>query len=338
MRIVVLASSLSLGNAFILQEQELQISSQASQMLDTISSSLLDPEHNKFSDMGSAMRAVEGQMDVPSAAKLVARRTLTPDVQSLVQGVAGGVNSGSGGFSAAFSEESLAKARRALNELIEKAWVELDDKLMECKGFEDMNRENYGQVTRDIARLIEQINDLERIEAEAVEGIQQKDMEIKGVEDLLEKETQAYNAEYAINSATLTIHQNDLDVFQFILVFTKCDDATSLAQTKVCEAHDGSRMFVFHDSAANEKYNKMLTNTAKKEVNRLLTSLVQQPGNSSEPPAKIPKAPVKDGMSAVEASLSCNPDTVPDCALLHDKLSLSCGASSRTRWMNSQWS
>jgi hypothetical protein len=276
--------------------------------------------------MGSAMRSVEGQMDVPSAAKMVVRRQLTPDVQSLVQGVAGGVNSGSAGFAAGFSEESLAKARRALNELIEKAWIELDDKIMECKGFEDMNRENYGQVTRDIARLIEQINDLERIEAEAVEGINQKDMEIKTVEALLDKETQAYNAEYAINSATLTIHQNDLDVFQFILVFTKCDDATSLSQVKVCQARDGSRTFMFHDSSANEKYSKMLTNTAKREVNRLLTSLVQQPaGNSSEPPSKVAKAPVQDGMSAMEASLACNPDTVPDCALLHDKLSLMWG-------------
>jgi hypothetical protein len=323
MRIAVLASSLSAGNAFILQE--LQISSQASETLDTISSALLDPEHSGFNDIGSAMQTIQNQMDVPSAAKMVSRRTLTPDVQSLVQGVASGVNSGSGGFSAAFSEESLAKARRALNELIEKAWIELDDKIMECKGFEDMNRENYGQVTRDIARLIEQINDLERIEAEAVEGINQKDMEIKGVEDLLEKETSAYNAEYSTNSAQLTIHQNDLDVFQFILVFTKCEDATSLSQVKVCQSQDGSHVFKFHDNAANEKYEKLMTATAKKEVNRLLTSLVQQPMNATEPPSKIPKAAVKDGMSAVEASLSCNPDTVPDCALLHDKLSLMWG-------------
>lgn len=306
----MLASSLSAGNAFILQE--LQISSQASETLDTISSALLDPEHSGFNDIGSAMQTIQNQMDVPSAAKMVSRRTLTPDVQSLVQGVASGVNSGSGGFSAAFSEESLAKARRALNELIEKAWIELDDKIMECKGFEDMNRENYGQVTRDIARLIEQINDLERIEAEAVEGINQKDMEIKGVEDLLEKETSAYNAEYSTNSAQLTIHQNDLDVFQFILVFTKCEDATSLSQVKVCQSQDGSHVFKFHDNAANEKYEKLMTATAKKEVNRLLTSLVQQPMNATEPPSKIPKAAVKDGMSAVEASLSCNPDTVPD--------------------------
>ena len=78
-----------------------------------------------------------------------------------------------------------------------------------------MNTENYGQVTRDIARLIEQINDLERIEAESVEGINMKDMEMKGVEDLIDKETKEYNQEYAINSAQLTIHQNHLDVFQF---------------------------------------------------------------------------------------------------------------------------
>merc|ERR1719443_2064404 len=138
-------------------------------------------------------------MDVPNAAKFVAgKSSLSPDVQKLVQGVSS--SSTGTGFAAGFSEESLAKARLALNELIEKAWIELDDKIMECKGFEDMNRENYGQVTRDIARLIGQINDLERIEAESVEGINTKDQEIKAVEDLIDKETKEYNAEYAINT------------------------------------------------------------------------------------------------------------------------------------------
>jgi len=304
---------------------ELGMSAEVSEMLDTISSTLLDPSTSHAVDIGSAMRTIEARMDVSSAAKVVVHKHLAADVASLVQGVAGGVNSGSGGFATKFSEESLAKARLALNELIEKAWVELDDKLMECKGFEDMNRENYGQVTRDIARLIEQINDLERVEAEAVEGISAKDMEIKTVEDLLEKETSAYNAEYATNSATLTIHQNDLDVFQFILTFTKCADATSLSQVKLCQTESGTRVLSFQDEAANKQYRKMLTPTARKEVNRLLSSFVQQPMNSTEPPAKGAKAPVKDGMSSMEASLSCNPDTVPDCALLHDKLSLMWG-------------
>jgi hypothetical protein len=324
MKFAVALGSLSASQAHVLQE--LHISSQVSQMLDTVSSTLLDPEA-KFQDMGAAMKSIEAEMDVPSAARFVAGKDLSPDVQHLVQGAA----TADAGFSAAFSEESLAKARKALNELIEKAWIELDDKIMECKGFEDMNRENYGQVTRDIARLIEQINDLERIESESVEGINARDSEILAVEDLIAKETKEYNAEYTVNSAQLTIHQNDLDVFQFILVFTKCEDATSLSQMKLCQAHDGTRVLHFNDNHVNEKYNKLLTPTAKREVNRLLTHLVQtdgkdkQPANVTEPPPKVDKAPVKNGMDAMEASLACNPDTVPDCALLHDKLSLMWG-------------
>lgn len=294
-------------------------------MLDTISTTLLDPSTSRGADIGSAMRTIEAKMDVSSAAKVVGHKHLTADVESLVQSVSLGGGNVDGGFATKFSEESLAKARLALNELIEKAWIELDDKIMECKGFEDMNRENYGQVTRDIARLIEQINDLERVEAEAVEGINTKDMEIKTVEDLLEKETSAYNAEYATNSQTLTMHQNDLDVFQFILVFTKCEDATSLSQVKLCQTGSGTRVLSFQDEAADKQYRKMLTPTTRREVNRLLSSFVQQPMNSTEPPAKVAKAAVKDGMSSAEASLSCNPDTVPDCALLHDKLSLMWG-------------
>merc|ERR1719498_1422240 len=200
------------------------------------------------------MRAIESKMDVGSAAKSVEHRDLPSDVQHLVQTVAQGA--ANMGFAGKFSEASLAKARTALNSLIEKAWIELDDKIMECKGFEDMNRENYGQVTRDIARLIEQINDLERIESESFDGIAMKEDEIRDVEALLDKETKAYNTEFAANSAELTIRQNDLDVFQFILVFTKCEDGTSLSQMKVCENEHGHRSFVFNNDAANAKYTK----------------------------------------------------------------------------------
>merc|ERR1719454_2502802 len=223
-------------------------------------------------------------MDVGSAAKMIEHKELTPDVQHLVQSVAKGETSTDLGFSAAFSEESLAKARKALNGLVEKAWIELDDKIMVCKGFEDMNRENYGQVTRDIARLIAQINDLERIEAEAVDGIAAKEQEILDVEALLDQETASYNAEYATNSAELTIRQNDLDVFQFILVFTKCEDATSFTQTRVCQTQCGRKTLKFDDKSTAAKYSKMLTPTAKKEISRLLhtfggerTSFLQQP-------------------------------------------------------------
>jgi hypothetical protein len=317
------AGALCTCHAAVLQEQQAEMSSEVSKMLDTLSTALLNPRLSRNHDMGSTMRTLEQHMDVRSAAKAVVHRGLTPDVQNLVQRVGSETGVDIGGE---FSEESLAKARKALNDLIEKAWVELDEKIIECKGFEDMNRENYNQVTRDIARLISQINDLERIESEAVDGISAKDTEIANVEELLTEETSSYNADYATNSAELTIRQNDLDVFQFILTFTKCEDATSLSQVKLCQTPIGENTFFFHDQRANEKYQRMLTPTVRHEVNKLLGSFVQEePLPTKAPPVAAAKTEVKEGASAIEASLSCSPDTVPDCALLHDKLSLMWG-------------
>merc|ERR1719359_1082843 len=170
---------------------------------------------------------------------------LPKDIQALVHQRA--EKSGTG-----FSEESMAKARVALNDLVEKAWDELDDKIIACKEYQVMNRATFDQVVTDIARLVEQITDLERIETESMEGIAKMEAEIKAVEEELTKETLIYNVNYAKNSEELTRRQNDLDVFQFILVFTKCDDATSFGQMKVCETHSGHRMIQFHDQEANQ--------------------------------------------------------------------------------------
>ena len=65
-----------------------------------------------------------------------------------------------------------------------------------------------------------------------------------------------------------TIHQNDRDVFQFILVCTKCDDAhaTSVQQMQVHQTEYGGHVFSFKDVEMNVKDQMMLTTTAKKEV------------------------------------------------------------------------
>ena len=62
-----------------------------------------------------------------------------------------------------------------------------------------------------------QISDLEYIDAEAFEGMNVKDMEIKDVEELVGEDTKEYSAVHAVNSAMKTIHHSDHDVFQFIL-------------------------------------------------------------------------------------------------------------------------
>merc|ERR1719428_1504228 len=70
-----------------------------------------------------------------------------------------------------FEEASLEKARKVLNELVEKAWKELEDKIIECKEFEERNRGTYDQVTTDIARIGEDIADFLKVKGDAQECI-----------------------------------------------------------------------------------------------------------------------------------------------------------------------
>ena len=62
-------------------------------------------------------------------------------------------------------------------------------------------------------------------------GIEQMEQELAAVEATLAEELKIYNQIKAVNSAEMVIRQNDLDVFTFILTFTKCADATSMLQT-----------------------------------------------------------------------------------------------------------
>jgi len=329
-------------------------SAEVASVVEVFSETLFDPAGSENS-VHQAMNGIAGLMDLKQAVQVINTNKLPSDVSGLVQTVSDG--GGDSDFATQFDEASLDKARVALNSLIEKAWVELDDKIFKCKGFQDMNRNNYGQVTRDIMRLIEQINDLERIESEALEGISSKEQEIIDAEALLDEQTKLYNIEYAENKADLTIKQNDLDVFAFILKFTKCKDATSLSQThaKVCEMKSGRKTILYADSGTASQYKKIIDQNprAKKSIDQILRSveaeklkgsLLQQPvlSNSTTPNIPASKESVvgedgkpclgaagagKDGASMGnedECMKSCGPEP-PDCALLHDKLSLMWG-------------
>jgi hypothetical protein len=352
-RNTILYGVIGLGEAAVLRSAnqiksdasaEVELSSLAStevmSTLETFTSVLLDSKADT-QGVPMAMKAVSAQMDLHSAIKVINSNSLPQDVSGMVQTIGGG-----SGF-ANFDEASLEKARVALNDLIEKAWGELDDKIFQCKGFEDMNRETYGQVTRDIMRLIEQINDLERVESEAIEGIAQQEQSIMDVEALLEKETRLYRKEYLENQAELTVRQNDLDVFQFILVFTRDPTATSLSQTsnKVCETHSGRKTIRFEDKSVAQKYHNMLTPHAKRSVDQILravegSALIQQPtkaGNSSTIAPPATEVVGEDGKPCIGATggsqamgaedvcmKSCGP-LPPNPPLLHDKMSLMWG-------------
>jgi signal transduction histidine kinase len=232
----IIAASLSLGASITLDSRSrtfltregtsltAEVSAEVHQELQGLAETLLSPDAVEGqASVHQSLRSIQGKMDVRAAAKAISHRKLPEDVASLVRTASAG---GTG-----FSEESMDKARVALNDLVEKAWVELDDKIIECKEYQEMNRATFDQVTTDISRLVEQITDLERVETESLEGITKTDLAIQAVEAEISKETKIYNYNYAKNSEELTRRQNDLDVFQFILEFTQFDDSTSLLQS-----------------------------------------------------------------------------------------------------------
>jgi len=99
--------------------------------------------------VSQVMRSVGNKLDVDHAIEKIEKKNLPSDVVALVK--ASGTKEHS---SQPFSEASLDKARVALNGLVEASWKELDDKIIECKEFEEQNRGTFDQVTTDISRLV----------------------------------------------------------------------------------------------------------------------------------------------------------------------------------------
>lgn len=315
--------------------------------MDALADTMLKP-NGETPSVSQVMRSVGNKLNVEHAIEKIEKKNLPSDVVALVKAASTKEHS-----TQPFSEASLDKARVALNGLVEASWKELDDKIIECKEFEEQNRGTFDQVTTDISRLVEQISDLQRIESESINGIAATEQQIEDVEASLAEEKKVYDQIYAVNNAEMIIRQNDLDVFTFILVFTKCADATSFVQkqsgrvgsNRICETHAGNHVLHFSDRATQVKYQKMLNPKARKMVSDILgavqvesshrTSFLQidQPMNTTTAvPPPVVEEPVKgedgaDCASSGDASdcMKACPPTPPDCGLLHDKLSLMWG-------------
>merc|ERR1719446_1317111 len=124
--------------------------------MDTFASAWLSGKENPPS-VSEFVRTVGDKMDFKTAAAKIDRKKLPEDVASLIKTTA----EDAGESKQPFSEASLDKARVALNGLVEASWKELDDKIIECKEFEEQNRGTFEQVMSDISRLVEQISDLQ---------------------------------------------------------------------------------------------------------------------------------------------------------------------------------
>merc|ERR1719460_1936750 len=163
--------------------------------------------------------------------------------------------------------------------MMTRAWEDLDDKVIVCKEFEDRNRGSFEQVMTDIARLAEQIADLQRVISETVEYISTTDLEIMAVQAKLKQETTIYLRIYYQNKQEMTIRKNDLAVFQFMLTLTKCKSgAAALAQldghgkqttANMCNTEQGV-VFDFEDKKAQQQLERMMTPSARAAVRQVL--------------------------------------------------------------------
>jgi len=191
------------------------------------------------------------EIDFSSAATLLEKNHVLPhEVSSLLE---------KSTTKSSLDEASLTKARNFLNGLVEAAYKELDDKIIEAKEFEAQNRGTWQQVVADMSRLGQQIADHIRRAAEATACIAEMGRQIDAVKQQRTDAYAAYLKVYNVNYADMTIKQNDLDVFDFLIKTTKtmCDEQAVFLQgghhtVQMCENKDEVSLR-FSDSALQSK-------------------------------------------------------------------------------------
>merc|ERR1719265_3062439 len=130
-----------------------------------------------------------------SAVHRLEQKHLPRDVMTLVQKVSDDKHKLHGDF----DEASLTKAREVLNDMVQSSQAELDGKIIDCETFKAANRGTFDQITMDLARLGEQITDLERLKTQANDGITDTNQKITDVSEERNNEEQEYLRQKAID-------------------------------------------------------------------------------------------------------------------------------------------
>jgi len=305
--------------------------------------------------VAEVMKTAQDKMEIGDAMQRLHGK-LPTEVTALVGTQAKAATAGQVG---PFSEASLKKANAILNNMIEKAWEALDNEIMKCKEFEDRNRGTYDQVMTDLARLGEQIADLERMRSEAIEGMNTKDLVFLQLQTELRKQHVIYMKLKWVNMQEMTIRQNDLQVMTFVLELTKCKEGSSTAivaglaqvgkkqpqsDVRVCSGGDGQDDLGLHfdDPKLEAQLEQKMTPGARRALRDALgqvvasskLSLLEEAATTTvtttttkslqlKPP--MPKAAVRERVSAEGFWKICKRDADVNCGLLHDTMSLEWG-------------
>lgn len=177
-----------------------------------------------------------------------------------------------------FTEEALTKARNVLNGMIFDAQLALDQKLIECKTFEIMNRGTLAQVNNDLARLASQISDLAKMQSESRGTMGDSDSGIAELEEKIKTETKAYNLVKAEDDIEMVKRKADVAIAEFILGITICSDKKPALFQKggepgtigIMKCEGDAEEFRFEDPKIEAQAQKALTPEARRKLRRWL--------------------------------------------------------------------
>jgi len=300
--------------------------------------------HGNGPPMAQVMKAAQGKMDMGEAMS-----RLKGKLSSAVTSLVGTHNStATGAHVGPFDEASLKKANNILNNMIEKAWADLDDEMIKCKEFEERNRGTFDQTMTDLARLGEQIADLERQRSEANENINTKEGEFLQVKEQKLNQEVTYMKIKWSNTQEMTIRRNDLEVMTFVLELTKCKEGEAvLAQVgkrqpqSVAHVCQDDMTLRLGDPKLQAELERKMTPRAQHALREALGLAVETQKSSlleTDPTTTatttttqgfakpvMPKAAVRERPSSEGFWKICKNDGPVDCGLLHDTMSLEWG-------------
>jgi hypothetical protein len=180
---------------------------------------------------------------------------LPKDVLSLIHMASG--HKGKGKTQRTFSEESLAKARVYLNQMMYDGWLELDQVEVECKEFQESNREVFSQIVTDLEHLGSDLADSYRMKTEAEGKKQDMDTKMTEAKSTQRQIKRDFRTTRESDTLELSLRTDDQDVFDAILSLSTCpntdDNTYSLAQFAVCEVTDGRQTIFTNNTALLEK-------------------------------------------------------------------------------------
>lgn len=251
--------------------------------------------------------------------------TLPEGVMAMVRAEASGQHDARAGF----DDASIEKARKILNKMMTDARKRLDEVIIDCREYQNRNRDAKHMVDSDIAQIGSRIADEKGQLGAGVSSINEMERQMSEAKRRAQEHTALFKEQKLSDEMQLRGINRDLEVARFVLVETQCKGASLLQvgrhhhhrhhrrhrhgrarRARVCRSRSGFEL-VLEDKALQAKARRLMTPKVKSFLRQALgegeVSLLQK---SSE------------AQPSFELGHRKCPAAEVDCGKLHDTMSL----------------